>query len=160
MGNKITGKIIEANGTRTLWTFEADDRTGWFSARYERRIKGSKRVHASGPLNAYDAQLVHGLSFLQTLHLSDIETGAPLHAVPNAVYWAEHGKVENLATLLRISEIEAETHVKATIMAGSGEYCQNYFEAVVKGLAEAWRAEANLAHAMITEDALPKLVKF
>lgn len=56
---------------------------------------------------------------LSDMHLCDTNTGAPMHAKENAVYWVKTGNIELLMKHLRISPDEAKALMGSVLTAGA-----------------------------------------
>ena len=62
---------------------------GYWSVTGELRMPGSKTVHSCGCLHKEVLSAAFELAPLVGMHLSDVETGAPMHAVANATYYRD-----------------------------------------------------------------------
>lgn len=100
---------------------------------------------ASGAVGESIVKIDNRFALLHAMHLSNTKSGEPMHAIANAIYYAEEGNAETLAAHLRCTpEFAQELCAKAKF--------KNYdLEMIIAraGTWDQWKAEAKAVYALV-----------
>jgi len=123
------------------FTATVTDEGGYFSITGE--CGGS-----SGAVGDSIAKIFPGLALVNALHLSNCETGEPMHAWANGKYWAEKGDTQTLRDHLRCTLDEARNFMALV----SGKATTNYSMKKLLGvLSIRWENEAKQVYQIVND---------